>query len=1618
MAGETEEFTPNLEGLQESLDASRIESSQSLNDFLASTDLPAKPVAIDIYKNSVGNPVKGSNPGLNFTSAEAFAQANLKEQAGKTADPYTNMRPFTYSGDSDGANFDRYYGTKAYNALGFSPYRDNDALYNQKMTFGDQFVRAASQWDNLMATGFMSGVKAWSTIFTDPLAPDLDSARDMKRATSIGMSSAGGIGGAVTNTFLNSAYSIGIGLEFLAEEAALAAATVFTGGMAGEVTLPAMAARGGMLGRQLTKLGELGAKVGGKVDKFGDAVKGFEKAKDFSKVAAETAGGATVNSAREYFAKFASGAFDMANPFESTVTALKSSRYANDLAKTVGTAGAFADDIIRIKTAASEAQLEGGMVKLDANERLIQQYRELHGKDPEGEDLREIENLSSVEARRAVFWNYPAIMTSNKLLFSTILYPLNKVTGRASSRILENIIAEGGMKAGVTDPFIAASKTTGAQIKAAAKSFAKPKIYGSYGMAYLKGNVGEGIQENLQEAISQGAIEHALAVQKDPGMGAYRGYMGYLMAGLKDQISVEGAETFLSGFAMGAFTQPIMTAPSWALSKGAERFGNKEAREKAKKERDEATARDVEVLNDLANNDILYWAKNLITSVKNSQLSKEITESAAAGDVKGSKDAKFRLEFNHIETAVRTGKFEDLMDRLADYKNLTPKEALEAFQRYGIGINTEAEASAALNQIDGAIERARSIKAQYEKVAQDFPNPYNLSGINPDIKEYSAILSAQRAWTEAQNNLVFAQSEFEEYSSRLEKMTAAFSSLASGIAKSDAQSLLAVTSLPSLGREVATLEQEIKALGELEGQAKIKKQKEKTKDLLTNFGESIIAAQQKIKDENITDYFEKQKVYQESKKEFQKYLTYLAKKNDTILFNSKADEAFTLLTDSLEMRDEQHRLADSINVLNNPKGFLTLQKRLADAFQDERAERESIIENSIGQMQTMVDENTFIQALGKMGVKIPEDFLAEYKVALNTKKGLPTPTHFIDPSTQSDITVASNPQKFAEAMSIWEGFSEWMKLNHELKDPEPVLTPEELLKRAVADKEALAKYDNYDQGLRENLTAMYEQAKEDKDIPEDESLATYLRTNPRALIEITISEGYKNKAVADALAAEAAKKKKDEGIPLGTEVNPEARVILNTLGYSNTQIKDLSREERARIIRDGIPVEEYTPLVSDIEDERQKDLKFYTPHNLKQEIEDIKALKVDVPKVTVKYKDNPGKWQTERDAELKALSINSNIKPKIFTAVALAGGFTANGENYTVEKVEGYKMKAIRNRNTGEVLGHLQGSEWHEYSEETLSEEKFLELLENLEVEKINKDIEDRINAKYNAKYIEEDSINKDYEGKIVYMTPGAGKSELAKTDKNIIDGDTVILDTAQALEPGFKIDPELPIYKNIGKAIDAVGRERLYNEAYKQMRSLATTGKTVLIGSVGLMKVADIIMTQINPELVRGSETYDQMKEIEEINKINKLTIAIDDYASEVLKRSIVELLGTPRDTQVDETQISEPTIEDINQNRTINNLQIAQERGYDALYKNNRYTITKVDENSVTLKAIDGTTLEVKPEEITAITETENVVVTPEETEAFKANETVLSIGKFKVDLEADDLEAAIKKIKDNIC
>ena len=1688
---------------------------------LVDASLPARPQAYDIYQNSVGNPVKGSTPKL--SAADMFSTASYINSSTKDLEktinnpndnPAYKLRPYTYSGDYDAANFDRYYNTKAYKTLGFSPYRDNESLYNEKMTFGDQFIRSASQWDNMIWTGFKSGLKTWGDIFTDPIAPDLQSAREMERATAIGNISTGGVGGFIGNTILNGAYGIGIGLEFLAEEAALAAATVFTGGLAGEATLPAMVARGGMLGEKLVNLGKLGAKVAGKTAEYEKsvqkAIKGFESASQFSKNINRTSDGIDgVNSARQFFNKAVSGAFDIINPFDETFKSLKSTAYASDLAKTLGTTGAFIDDIIQIKTAASEAKLEGGLVQIDATRKLIEQYRAENGKDPEGEDLRKIEQLAKLEGERATLYNYPAIMTTNKFLFSTILYPLKKVKGNASARILEEIVTNGKVKATAENIFKKADLSTPGKIKSAAKSLFKPKVYGTYGMNYLKANVGEGIQENIQEAISQGAIEHALAVQKDPGLAAYQGQMAYIMRGLQDQLSSQGLETFASGFLMGAFTQPILSIPSWGMAKGIERLKSKEEREAVKKERDAAINAEANTLNDLANNDLKYWFSDAATAAKTGALNNDMLNQASIGDIKGARDSKFALEFTHLAAAANSGKFDILMDKLADYKNLSPKEALEAFQRYNIGINTEAEASAALDQIDGVIERAKKIKNNFEEVTQKFPNYFSLTNLSPDTPEYTAMALSKYAWQEAQRNLIFAQSAYEDYASRTKAMTDAFSKLAGAIAKTDAQSLQSVMTLPNLQTELFTLKKEISALGDLEGQADIKKDKQKKLELLQNFRESIVAAQEKIKDEKITDFLDKQAVYGQAKKDFQKYLSYLAKKNDSILFDTTTDEAFTLLTDNLQMKDDMQGLALSINVLNSPKGFFQLQQRLLEAFQGEAVLRKERIDENIRTFLTMRDENEVIQAMAKLGLKLPEDFLEEYKTALAEGKELPSPSEYIDPSTGKEITIFSDPEKYEQADELWNAFANWISMNRPVSAEVKVAEQKQAEESQKINDEALKFNEDvlstFDSELAKDLKQMYDSAIESGEIAADQTLKDYIESNTNALNQIKLKK------------MELAQKANWAELVSNAVSEKQLDIIMDQIDAMNAMTSDLitqiskkrdnlrTEEQRLEGLSDEELKKEYIQKTEGLEKTKTTEPVVEEPV-VEEPVVETPEKKAVKKKLMEEGYPFPGGRRVVWNKELKTWDFytktgkritNKKELKKLSIQLSNNGGFIRAWWNAILTDADRKELKDIL-----ENYAYLS-SRGESTERQTIEETKHIILMQALQGAKFKKESEAPISrqvtdigniwlsSKSDAYDSADDFVNTSLSGwystyglklpedttdliNDVYVLVDQYKNGI--TDKDIKDyKEDVTGSAAVDLAEDFTKDYGLnlaqfqlklydleqrglldePLVEKVVTFVDEFNKSSIpdkFKEVVKELKdhNILTGNLTadfealpgqgeeyayqVTLDDGRKIPVVSeyYFSTEISPDIYRNrpkvrlvladvkGKPAIEVRLLEPGFEDIRLTYARENPLS-YIKPLGYGIKASPEEVQALQIQDLLPyldmTLDEMNKNISKPVLTIAMQKKYDVIYNNTPYFVTNISEKTVSLKAIDGSSVTADISEITEIRNGQGILKDATDLATAKINQAIAKAVLTKLDDSISSVDA-LNKIKSNKC
>lgn len=993
---------------------SLMEADVSLSDITPYIkDLPAKPLPMESI-SIPGNPITGPNaPAPGDEDPLISLLNNYKPKS----NPYLALKPYTYSGDYDNANFERYYSTgDLYNKLGFSPYRDNDALYNQNMTLGDEFVRAAKQWDNLIGAGFMSGIKSWKTMFTDPLAPDLDAARDMARATAIGSSTKDGLGSFFVNTFLNSGYTIGIGADFLAEGLAITGATALTGGVAGAIGAPAMVERGVGTIKKLFDFSKLTNKVGkgvnvldaaADINRFSglNAINGIDDARSFWNTIGQGA------------KKIAAGTADVLNPFDNTVAALMAKDYATDYAKISRTFGAFADDIVMLKGAVSEAKMEGGMAKIDITRDLINDYKAANnGQDPDQEKLAEIDRIATAKAKEVAFWNLPAIATSNKLMYATMLAPLNKIMGTATTKLIDDTVFDNKVFREVGDNIFDKAVV-------ASKSLAKPKFYGDFAMNYLKANLAEGFQENIQEAISRGAAEHAMALFRDPIRGAYEGYMPYFMKGLKEQASAQGFETFAGGFAMGMFAQPIMGGAGITVGKILNSTVNKqnykaleEARQRELRgytdENGNKVKGTIEYNNELLQDTLLHLAPDLENAIRTGKLAADMFTAARVGKKKEAIDSRQAIQNHHILTAIRTGKLDIILNELKEKTKLQGKELVEAFEKYGV---KEEDINKVIPLIDGIISRAKTLQKDYNETANKYPNPYNPSIYRNDLGQYLAATSAKKAWDEAVYNLVFAKATFESNSQRLADIANTFSGISNELAGADAQSMMTLLSSGSVVNEINMLRNEIKVLDDdNKEQKKVKKDKQDKLERIGQFYDSLL----NLKAAKTED--EKSKAEEESKTAFMNYVKYLAGKNGNVVFNKDIENAYQMAKDHMLLKDDNAGLAESINILMTPKSFLNFQKRLFTAYKDLLSSRQDILAMNSEDFEKRTGVITLLNKVKDTGLIIPQDTVADIWEAQQNNTEIPLPTYFLD-SNGNQIT--SGPQ-YEQAMRMLDAYKD------------------------------------------------------------------------------------------------------------------------------------------------------------------------------------------------------------------------------------------------------------------------------------------------------------------------------------------------------------------------------------------------------------------------------------------------------------------------------------------------------------------------------------------------------------------------------------------------------------------
>ena len=975
---------------------------------------PNRPIVTNHVKTNAVNPSIPQKPinaaeykASNMQKLDAFFQANQ--------DKNNYAKIYSYNAGPDGnAFYKRYaaYGQKKFDEVGFSPLRDNEANFNARTTRWDDFSRMMTHsFVPLFTRGFVSGPKSLGKMLTgDFTSADLEDARIYEEAAAIGQSNKGGIFGFANNAMMNFGYTAGIITEAIAEEAAGALLAAPTGGSSLIATtannllkLPKL-----FKGLNVFKAGKRGYQAVKDTlrltDKMVDARKFWQGAK-------ETALG-----------NFAVKAGQALNPLENTIDAVKRLRQSDnltDLAILSKTAGGFYRDVRKINMALSEARLEAGMVENNVFDKLYNEaYKANDNQVPNDKELAEIEKQAKDASYETLIQNAALVYGSNAITFNNITSPkggLRSFMKSTTDDIAEIAAREGQKNFGKLGKVVydRAAKNFAIEknnLKDLAKSWLKNPIYKSATktIGYFKANFTEGIQENLQETIAEANEKYFIDSYKSPTLQSMlysRAAMGVINKNVEDYrreawekqnpFTAQGAETFASGFFMGALAGPLNAAVPF-LSSTYNRMFNKEQYEKWKKEQLGSAERLVKELNDMSLKEFMgdniqnLGAQDLLATVKNT------------GSKKEGLDTENEIFVSQVRTLRSSGTFGLFKEQLEDLKEMTDKEFADAVKI------DESEVPKYRKRIDSSVERLDRIKDLYDRVERKNPNPVqkDIDLNDPDNMD-QAFLKA--AWDKNNENMVFFNEVYDNALGRRAKIEEKYNSNPKYKSIDNRQRNLLFRP-EDMADELDILNKELQAekeLGtnpnkvkQLEDKIKITKEYQKNFrifDAFFNRGDyaEVIGEEYKkefgkeASPEELVEYMDQKLgsldnenikigILQKLKDSHKNYLKTLAQQKGDYVFDADTDETFELLADYYKLGHEVKQITKYIEVLNDPDAFLDVLRRNMAWMKNQHAQRVKYFEGVVTSEMDKVRNNAFLNELANRGYYMSREDMDSY----------------------------------------------------------------------------------------------------------------------------------------------------------------------------------------------------------------------------------------------------------------------------------------------------------------------------------------------------------------------------------------------------------------------------------------------------------------------------------------------------------------------------------------------------------------------------------------------------------------------------------------------------------------
>jgi hypothetical protein len=987
-----------------------------------------------------GDAMTGPNPGLKALDLPTIDYVNAlmaksKLDVATKADPYFFARPTSFNASKYGLNYDRFYSHPKFKELGFSIYRDNEAVYNANSTWSDDFRRMGSKWLGLAWQGGSGMFKNWGQFGAFGEAED---AAQMEHDLSVAMSSKGGAGAWTTNFLANSAYTVGIIGEIAAEEAVLWGATALTGG----ATSPLAALRTGQNMARLGKSMKVMAETLGKAD----------KSRLFWK-AAQSAGAKLLPT-------------ETLNIGAQALDANSAYNRLSGMAKATKTFGAFYRDMREINAVTAESRLEGGFVQNKVANDALAAFIKENNRMPNTDEARVISDKAFAAGKATMLFNAPAIYLSNKLVLGTALKgfsPIRRLMNKeALSSNIFKTVSNHGWKAAGKKPMEVVQKGL---INSAKRTFSKDylkaipsRLKGTFsakgartalggGMRYFSANLAEGLQESYQEAIQSGMTDYYLNdyfsdLYKDPYLAAKNSMGASIMKGLGEQFSMQGLDVFAQGFLMGG----VIGGAQNVIMPGAQRGimkiedfakGTNKYEEYIESERKRLQTY-ADAVNSYTENPALYahWLDENVAIQRD--LSERYQLAEETGNREEAENTKDDSLFNHVHTLLQTGKFDGFVGQLEDLRDLSDTELEEAFGKYDS--KSEQNKKSPRQKLETAIKKAKDVQDRFDRINEKFKNPYNPDFFDKerDKEAYNAEQLGYTAFEIAKKSIAFNEYTFDRTLSRINSLVnnAAANGPLGNVAATDFAALY--TSELAFSTHVQMMNSEIEALSMGSAQDKTLAKKKSTqlknlqalrdiqkefktallliekakltgtdaqaevqklvKDMARSFAKEMniiktndivdpVTGQvsldfdsdyeaEEIADDVIINEFYKEKLYEE----YAKYAKNIAELNNVFPILDGIENSFGDLVDFVKLDAQAKHMSEYADIIADPMSIFNMTVRIKNALETVNTRRKELhLEALTDYKENIQDVNDLLEKLFGIGVYFDPDSIKAFR---------------------------------------------------------------------------------------------------------------------------------------------------------------------------------------------------------------------------------------------------------------------------------------------------------------------------------------------------------------------------------------------------------------------------------------------------------------------------------------------------------------------------------------------------------------------------------------------------------------------------------------------------------------